>query len=330
MVSIIIPVYNAEKTLKKCIDSVLGQDYADIELLLIDDESTDASGEICAAYAAQDSRVKYIRQKNGGPSAARNTGLTYATGKYVQFVDSDDFVQPNMTKELVALLENNGADLAICGYRAIGKQNTRDVHYTAQTIDLQNTFVSAFQAHTKMFYSLWTKLYVREKITCFFNEKYVLAEDWVFNCHYLDGIAKIAVTDQVLYNYYAVAPSITRFHYRTNQQLMMSQYQEVESILQKKASEKDDLSFFYRNYIKDIINNAFMEHRGKIRYAQFEAILQEFAPVIDRCNLKKDGEADCEFSWLANGKIRPIYAKRKRKYRIAAIKMAIKRVLLKK
>lgn len=110
LVSVIVPVYNVEMYLRECIDSVLGQSYPHFELLLIDDGSTDRSGEICDEYAAKDGRVKVIHQKNGGASAARNTGLDHARGEYILFVDGDDTSAPNAIRTLLSLQEAEGAD----------------------------------------------------------------------------------------------------------------------------------------------------------------------------------------------------------------------------
>ena len=96
-VSIIVPVYNAERTIGRCIESILNQEYTDFELLLVNDGSTDASGSLCDGYAAKDARIRVIHKKNGGVSAARNTALDLAQGTYLQFLDSDDWLTPDAT-----------------------------------------------------------------------------------------------------------------------------------------------------------------------------------------------------------------------------------------
>ena len=100
-VSIIVPVYNAEKALRRCVDSILGQEYTDFELLLIDDGSKDGSGAICDAYAASDSRVRVVHKVNTGVSDTRNTALELARGRWLQFLDSDDWITSDATKLLV-------------------------------------------------------------------------------------------------------------------------------------------------------------------------------------------------------------------------------------
>ena len=115
-VSVIIPVYNAEATLVKCLDSVCGQTYNNLEILLINDGSKDNSLEICELYAQRDSRIVLHTQKNAGPSAARNKGLDLATGEYIAFTDSDDYVEPDMIERLVAAAQENNVDMVICSF----------------------------------------------------------------------------------------------------------------------------------------------------------------------------------------------------------------------
>lgn len=110
-VSVIVPVYNAEKYLPQCIDSIVNQTIGDIEVLLINDGSSDSSGEILAQYASKDERIKVIEQPNKGAGAARNIGLAMAEGKYLSFLDSDDFFEPNMLELALAKASEDDADI---------------------------------------------------------------------------------------------------------------------------------------------------------------------------------------------------------------------------
>ncbi len=116
MISIIVPVYKVEPYLRQCVDSILNQTYSDLEVLLIDDGSPDKCGEICDEYAAADSRVRVIHKLNGGISSARNAGLDAATGEYIGFVDSDDWIEPRMFEVLLNALTEADADISICDY----------------------------------------------------------------------------------------------------------------------------------------------------------------------------------------------------------------------
>lgn len=122
MVSVIVPVYNAESTLRRCADSILEQSYPDLELILVDDGSKDASPLICDSYMQKDARVRVIHKPNSGASATRNLGIAEARGHYLQFVDSDDWLTPDATEKLVAAAEAHQADLVIADfYRVSGK-----------------------------------------------------------------------------------------------------------------------------------------------------------------------------------------------------------------
>ncbi len=116
IISVIVPIYNAEKYLEKCLDSIVGQSYRHLEIILVNDGSMDRSGNICDRYAAGDRRIKVIHRENGGLSAARNAGLDIATGEYLGFVDSDDWLEIDMYQFLLDDLLSVGADIAVCGF----------------------------------------------------------------------------------------------------------------------------------------------------------------------------------------------------------------------
>lgn len=122
MISIIVPIYNVEKFLGSCIDSILAQTYNNIEVILVDDGSPDGCPEICDKYAAQDSRVVVIHQKNSGVSHARNVGMDAARGEYIGFVDPDDFIELEMYEEMIKAMEESQSELVICGYDYVDEQ----------------------------------------------------------------------------------------------------------------------------------------------------------------------------------------------------------------
>lgn len=129
LISVIVPVYNVEKYLAKCIDSILKQTYSNLEIILVDDGSTDNSNKICKEYEKLDKRIRVIHKKNGGLSDARNYGLTFATGDYISFIDSDDYIEKNMYELLLNALKNNNGDMAVCG-RWIEKEEEQLELYT--------------------------------------------------------------------------------------------------------------------------------------------------------------------------------------------------------
>ena len=115
LISVVIPVYNVEQYIEKCLDSITGQTYRNLEIIMVDDGSTDQSGAACDRIAKTDDRIRVIHQVNGGPSKARNTGIDHAKGQYLFFVDGDDYIAPDMIKELYRRLQTDRSDIALCG-----------------------------------------------------------------------------------------------------------------------------------------------------------------------------------------------------------------------
>lgn len=138
LVSIIVPVYNAEKYIHKAVDSVLNQTYKNIEVILIDDGSPDNCPAICDAYAAQDTRVRVVHQQNNGLAASRTKEIALARGEYILFVDSDDWIEPAMVEDMLLAAEKNDADIVVCDYKTFAGEN--EEHGEIQKQDLDNNW----------------------------------------------------------------------------------------------------------------------------------------------------------------------------------------------
>lgn len=165
IVSIIVPVYNAEKTIQRCVESILGQDFQDFELLLIDDGSQDASGALCDAFAQRDARVRVLHKENGGVSAARNLGLSQAQGVYLQFLDSDDWITADATTMLVRTAREYQCDLVISDfYRVVGDRVSHKGDIQEDTVLSREEYAAHMMERPADFYYgvLWNKLYRRE------------------------------------------------------------------------------------------------------------------------------------------------------------------------
>ena len=148
LITIIVPVHNAKKYLRDCIESILSQTYHNLEIILIDDGSTDGSEKFVDDYAKSDKRIKVIHQKNMGLSSARNTGLKHATGKYITFVDSDDRIEPNMIENLFNALIDSQADIAICSFKEIypnGKTKGFSHNYPKQVFTTEQALANMLQ-----------------------------------------------------------------------------------------------------------------------------------------------------------------------------------------
>lgn len=207
LVSVIVPVYNVAAYLPDCLDSILNQSYTNLEILLIDDGSTDESGEICDSYAQRDSRITVIHKENGGPSDARNAGLKTAVGKYVAFFDSDDTVESGYIEKMLRAIQRDGAQVAVCGWKEIYSTHTGVT--TEQLPGCFDGIVSYKEQifkilNTELFGSLCNKMYsfaLIKKEGIFF-EKLKNSEDVLFNCRYFSLKPKIAIVNEALYCYY--------------------------------------------------------------------------------------------------------------------------------
>ena len=181
--SVIIPIYRAEKFLARCIKSILSQDMADLELILVDDGSPDQSGSICDAYASRDPRVHVIHQKNQGVSAARNAGLSLAKGKYISFVDADDAIAPEMYQAMTAKAEASGAEIIGCGVQYYTEDGTYKRSDLLKEYDLnrEEMLSTLFDCPDPLGGSCCNKLFLAETISGLrYEEDVAMGEDWLF------------------------------------------------------------------------------------------------------------------------------------------------------
>ncbi len=199
-ISVIIPVYNVENYIRKCVDSVLGQTYQNLEIILVDDGATDLSGKICDEYAKKDNRVIVIHKENGGLSDARNAGLEIATGDYIGFVDSDDWIEPDMYERLYKLCRDNELDIVAARFCETVMGVDKETAFTGEFLELDgiellglNIFGDAPYVVTN---SVWDRLYRRELLDgisfpvgrkyediCFTTQVFLRAK----RCGYLDA-----------------------------------------------------------------------------------------------------------------------------------------------
>lgn len=218
VISIIVPVYNVEKYLKKCVDSLLNQSYPNLEIILVNDGSTDASGIICEDYSNHDNRIVYIYKPNGGLSSARNVGLEVAKGEYVVFIDSDDYVATNMIEKLYIALSVNSADMSICDFQKVDEQynNIGDVRILkSEVIEKPNILkvLCRYDDCYAQYVIACNKLYRRQ---LFDNIRYIenrIHEDEFIIHHILSQCKKIVIVSDKLYFYLQRNNSITHKAY---------------------------------------------------------------------------------------------------------------------
>lgn len=206
-VSIIIPIYNAEATLRRCVDSVLGQEYTDFELILADDGSRDGSGPLCDAYAQADSRVRVLHKENSGVSDTRNQAMSAAQGRYLQFLDADDWITPNATKLLVRTAESHQCDLVISDfYRVVGDRVSPKGDIDEDGPLTREEYAAHMMENPADFYYgvLWNKLYRRDIIESHqlrMDPDISWCEDFLFNLEYIRHAMRFFALQVPVYYY---------------------------------------------------------------------------------------------------------------------------------
>lgn len=212
-VSIIVPVYNAEEYLNRCVGSLLIQSYKNIEIILVDDYSTDSSLDLCKNFEKNDNRIRVFKSERFGVSAARNTGIIMASGKYICFLDSDDEYEKEFVKTMVSTIEKENFDIVVCGYKQICETNIVEKKYqfnSVDSIDYLNAYCCEDSFEHVANYP-WNKLYVTSKIKenkVMFDESVSVAEDAIFNMEYLKYVNKVKVISDTLVKHYIVANSL--------------------------------------------------------------------------------------------------------------------------
>lgn len=200
MISIVTPVYNVEKYLDRCIQSVLKQTYTNFELILVNDGSTDKSREVCEHWSKNDSRVKVIHQINSGVSAARNTALHVCTGEYITFLDSDDWLESNYLEELYKAMQLSKSDIVCCNYFSNGEKETVEYRYKSAQIS-QSEALDCYSVY--YFTSVWGKLFSRDCLqNVLFKKEYYYSEDTLFYTQALLNSHRVVWLEEPLYHYY--------------------------------------------------------------------------------------------------------------------------------
>lgn len=214
-VSVIIPIYNVEKYLEKCLDSIVHQSYKNLEIILVNDGSTDSSSKICEDYQKKDERIIVINKENGGLSDARNKGIDIATGEYITFIDSDDYIHKDMIGELMNIATNNDADISVCGFQKFFNESDSEI------IDnmLLNTDIQLFNSQDILdnFYSkisvniivAWAKIYKMSLFNKIRYNKGKIHEDEFIAHKLIFESKKIAYIPKKMYFYRIRKNSIT-------------------------------------------------------------------------------------------------------------------------
>lgn len=203
-ISIIVPFYNSSATIEKCIKSIINQTHKNFEAIFVNDGGVDESCEIVKKYMENDNRIKLINNNHGGVSSARNAGLRAATGEYIEFLDSDDYLEPNIMKRLLETSINHNADIVVCDYTHPTFKN----YFADSIIDASN--LNGLKQYYQTTFAVvvpWNKLYKKEVIKEFFDEEISFCEDELFGLANMFNAKKIVGIKDVLYHYYTAPDS---------------------------------------------------------------------------------------------------------------------------
>ncbi len=256
VVSMIIPVYNAQDSIRRCVESVLNQGYTDFELLLVDDGSTDSSGEICEEYKQKDSRVKVIHKENTGVSDTRNMGLKEAKGQYIQFLDSDDWITPDATNLMVRAAVESSCDMVIADfYRVIGERLSHKGDIDKDGLLTLEEFAGFMMENPADFYYgvLWNKLFKREIIEGYglsMDKTISWCEDFMFNLEYLRHTKTIYALRVPIYYYVKTKGSLVTQGLSLTKTIKMKRmvfeyyHDFYKSVLTEEDYEKNRLSVY--------------------------------------------------------------------------------------
>lgn len=210
LISVIVPIYKVEPYLDRCVRSIVVQTYEYLEIILVDDGSPDTCPAMCDDWAEKDNRIKVIHKENGGLSDARNAGLAVATGEYISFIDSDDYIAPEFVAELYEAITQTGADIAECAVAYVDEADNILRHRGVATT-MQMDKIAALRRlvlEDGIYQTVWNKLYRREVIDGILFEKGKHHEDDFWTYQIFDRIKKLAVVDKALYNYLQRGTSI--------------------------------------------------------------------------------------------------------------------------
>lgn len=281
LISIVVPFYNTPKEyLDRCLESLCSQVYSNIEILIVDDGSTIENANMLDSATASDSRMMVFHKPNGGVSTARNYALARATGDYVCFVDSDDWVEPEFIQTLVDSIEKNESQLAVCNWVAESTKRGTIIDKGQEKTECYNQGEAyhAILCYTAIQGFLCNKMFKKHLITQLLNENYHYCEDLVFVSHYLKRVNKMSYSSLQLYHYRQTGGNATsNFTYNEKILTLLPAYQEVESIY--KELRLTDVPLIEKSILKIALN---LRARYKLNKARDIESFKKNETVIEK------------------------------------------------
>ena len=267
-ISIVIPIYNVEKYLSNCIESITNQSFQNYEMILVNDGSKDSSLEICYKYKKNNNKIKIVNKENGGLSSARNAGIKIAKGKYIVFIDPDDEIDKNYFNTLYTIAEENNCDFVVGNYVIVpgGQKVTSGYNYNT-VLNGKDFILSNKNIHTRNdLCFVWRNIYkldIIKKNNIKFNEEVFIGEDVIFNIEFFLKSKKGYATDKIIYYYRVDNPnSLMRASYKPKLESSLIKQYEIRKklsidyhLLNNKDYRKDMANYYIKNIYTMIINN---------------------------------------------------------------------------
>jgi glycosyltransferase involved in cell wall biosynthesis len=296
LISIIVPIYNSEDYIARCVDTLITQSYKNIEIILVDDGSTDNTAEICDRYAAQDKRVRVIHKTNEGPSVARNKGIEAASGSYLTFVDSDDWIHPDYCKRLLLILTQTGADISVCGHRKVTQRHYTKTHLRHPKVKSMNSHEALLKGYP-MDSIVVGKLYHVGVIDTIRFPKGRFHEDEFTTYKFINNAKLVVETNECLYFYYQREGS------RQSNSMTIRNVLDATDAFEEKA-------FLFENLgCVDLRNLAYRRHFGLFREVFKKHVMSRNDPRIkDKYNELKKNICSAEFNMIYKLKCKIYFA----------------------
>lgn len=254
-ISVIVPIYKVEDYLHRCVESIINQTYTNLEIILVDDGSPDNCSKICDEYAEKDSRIKVIHKKNGGLSDARNAGLLIATGEYISFIDSDDYIDINMYKSIITYMEKHDLDIAECGIKHVYSNKIKQDDKLDKSIHVFNSedALKELMLERRLHQTVWNKLYKTKLIKNIFFEKGKIHEDEFWTYKVFMNAEKIGFLDEYLYYYIHREGSIMAQGYSSKNldglEARYLRYRDISESYSKLSFLAKKTTYFYGIYL---------------------------------------------------------------------------------
>lgn len=297
LISVIIPVYNVEKYLHRCLDSVIAQTYQNLEIICVDDGSIDESGRICNQYAVRDARIKVIHQENQGLSAARNRGLDAADGEYIAFVDSDDYILEGMYKKMLDKLLDYSVDLCVCqwqyefsdGMQVVKKKNIDPTIYGCKTSLEFARFLYRGNYENGVVVAAWNKLYRRALLDKIRFEGRI-HEDEAFNGRIMAKNISVYVMEEQFYVYAQNGDSLTNKPFSANKFFFLDVLAERRELFKSDAFIRQETELLYCNMY---IEYCLRARKDGVAVSHPERYRQIFRKMFS--SLRREGKANIKF-----------------------------------